>query len=267
LVQRHAPGLVADRLTELAQQEASGALQVDGDPGGIIYLSDGRLAFAESEIVPDLGARLVNSRRLRVDQWRRAQYDSQPDGSAGDLLLRRGLLDAAEWQTLVRSAALDALLALASQLVRARAAACTCFVPHRAQRVGPALGLDIGSAWDDAWQEAVRLACYDVAPDARLQLRGRSRLVFGREASAVLGQMDGRATIRDLAWRNGLALFAMMDWAARLVQDGVCAITGPEYAAARQQSAAIRHQHAAVQWTPPDLGLLGRVLTRLRQLD
>jgi hypothetical protein len=76
----------------------------------------------------------------------------------------------------------------------------------------------------------------------------------------VLGQMDGRATIRELAWRNGLALFAMMDRTARLVQDGVCAITSPEYAAVRQQN-------AAVQWTSPDLSLLGRVLTKLRQPD
>ena len=56
------------------------------------------------------------------------------------------------------------------------------------------------------------------------------------------------------------ALFAMMDWVARLAQDGVCAITSPEYAAVRQQN-------AAVQWTPPDLSLLSRVLTKLRQLD
>jgi len=59
---------------------------------------------------------------------------------------------------------------------------------------------------------------------------------------------------------NGVALFAMMDWAVRLIQDGVCAITSPEYAVARQQN-------AAVQWTQPDLTLLGRVLTKLRQLD
>ena len=210
--------------------------------------------------MPDLGSRLVNSRRLRVDQWHLAQRESQPDGTPGDLLLRRGLLEPVEWQALVRSAALDALLALASQLVRAQVMAGTSFVPHRAHRIGSTLGLDIGSAWEHAWQEAVRLAGYDVAPDARLRLRGRSRLAFGREAAAVLGQMDGRATIRELAWRNGLALFAMMDWAARLVQDGVCAITSPEYAAVRQQN-------AAVQWTQPDLSLLGRVLTKLRQLD
>ena len=231
-----------------------------GDPGGIIYLSGGRLAFAESEIVPDLGSRLVNSRRLRVDQWHRALRDSHPGWSAGDLLLRRGLLDETEWHALVRSAALDALLALASQMIRARAAAGTSFVPYQAPRDGSVLGMAIGPAWDHAWHEAVRLAGYDVAPDARLRLRGRTRLVFGREAATVLGQMDGRATIRELAWRNGLALFAMMDWAVRLIQDGVCAITSPEYAAVRQQN-------AAVQWTQPDLSLLGRVLTKLRQLD
>jgi hypothetical protein len=143
----------------------------------------------------------------------------------------------------------------------------TSFVPHRAHQIGSTLGLDIGSAWADAWQEAVRLAGYDVAPDARLRLRGRSRLAVGREAAAVLGQIDGRATIRELAWRNGLALFAMMDWAARLVQDGVCAVTSPEYAAVRRENAAVRHQNATVQWTPPDLSLLSRVLTKLRQLD
>ena len=195
-----------------------------------------------------------------MDQWRLAQRDSYPGGSAGDMLLRRGLLDEIEWHALVRSAALDALLALASQMIRDRAAAGISFVPYRAPTNGSILGMDIGRAWDHAWHEAVRLAGYDVAPDARLRLRGRSRLAFSREAAAVLGQMDGRATIRELAWRNGLALFAMMDWAVRLIQDGVCAITSPEYAVARQQN-------AAVQWTQPDLSLLSRVLTKLRQLD
>jgi hypothetical protein len=88
------------------------------------------------------------------------------------MLLRRGLLDEIEWHALVRSAALDALLALASQMIRARAAAGTSFVPYRAPANGSILGMDIGRAWDHAWHEAVRLAGYDVAPDARLRLRG-----------------------------------------------------------------------------------------------
>jgi hypothetical protein len=278
VVSAHAPGQVADRLAELARLGASGALEFDGDPGGIIYLSAGRLAFAESAAVPDPGSRLVNSRRVGVDQWRLAQRESQrvasqrvasqpgtsqpgqsqPDVSAGDLLLRRGLIDAAEWHALLRSAALDALLALAIQLTRAPAAAAS-FTPDSG-RAGPELGMDIGSAWDHAWHEAERLSGYDVAPDARLRLQGGSRLVFGREASVVLGQMDGHATLRELAWRNGLALFAMLDWAARLVQDGVCAVTSPEYAHLRQRN-------ASVQWTRPDANLLGQILVRLRQLD
>ena len=65
----------------LARRGASGALEVSGDPGGAIYLSDGCLAFAESAAVPDLGSRLVNSRRLLVDQWGRADQDSQPGGT------------------------------------------------------------------------------------------------------------------------------------------------------------------------------------------
>jgi hypothetical protein len=77
VVSAHAPGQVADRLAELARLGASGALEFDGDPGGIIYLSAGRLAFAESAAVPDPGSRLVNSRRVGVDQWRLAQRESQ----------------------------------------------------------------------------------------------------------------------------------------------------------------------------------------------
>jgi hypothetical protein len=98
---------------ELAAQGASGALEISGDPGGTSYLTEGYLTFAESAAVPDLGSRLVNSRRVLVDQWSRADQDSQPDGCAGDLLIDRGLIDPREWQTVLRSAALDALLSLA----------------------------------------------------------------------------------------------------------------------------------------------------------
>ena len=71
--------------TALAAQGASGALEISGDPGGTSYLTEGYLTFAESAAVPDLGSRLVNSRRVLVDQWSRADQDSQPAGCAGDL--------------------------------------------------------------------------------------------------------------------------------------------------------------------------------------
>ena len=226
-------------------------MRVGGDPGGTVYLSGGCLAFAESPVVPDLGSRLVNSRRLGIEQWQRAQRDSRASGCAGDMLLRRGLLDAAEWQALLRSATLDALLALALQL--ARAPGGTSFVPGQEHRAG-SVRMDAGWAWDHARQEAGRLAGYGVGPGTRLRLRGpaRSPLVFGPEATAVLGQMDGRATLRDLAWRNGLALYGVLDWAVRLIQDGVCVIISSDV--------------AGMSWAGPDPGLLRQVLAELRQL-
>ncbi len=259
----HAPDWVADELAALASRSASGALQVSGEPGGTIYLSDGCLAFAESPGVPDLGSRLVNSRRLGVDQWRQANRDGHPDACAGDLLMRRGLIDEAEWQALLQSAALDALVALATATAtataEAKAGAVTSFTPQQAHCAGSLLCLDVARAWAHARQEAERLAGYHVDPDARPRLCGpaRPRLAFGREAIAVLGQMDGRATVRELAWRNGLALSAVIDWAARLIEDGACTVAG---LLPRGQA------YADIRWTRPDPAVLRQILAELRQL-
>jgi hypothetical protein len=81
---------VAGKLNALARRGASGALRIGGDPGGTIYVNQGRMAFAESAAAPDLGSRLVNSRRLGVDQWRKAEQDSHPGGCAGDLCSAAG---------------------------------------------------------------------------------------------------------------------------------------------------------------------------------
>jgi len=302
---QHAPGRVAGELAALAAQGASGALEISGDPGGTIYLTEGYLTFAESAAVPDLGARLVNSRRVLVDQWSRAHQDSQPDGCAGDLLIDRGLIDQREWQTVLRSAALDALLSLAIQLSGDPAPTGSSFVPEQAHPAGSAVRLDARSAWAYAWQEAGRLTGHAVLPDARVRWCGPDPAGpgVGGKALAVLGQIDGQATLRDLAWRNGLALYGVMDWVARLVQDGVCTVAGPpggDQAAAaglpaprsipparsdpltspvppapRSASPALppglRHPDdqdgANLRWTPPDLNLLGRVLAGLRRMD
>jgi hypothetical protein len=286
-----APGPVADELAALARQGASGALQISGDPGGTIYLSEGYLAFAESAAAPDLESRLVNSRRLMADQWSRAQQDSQPDGCAGDLLLRRGLIDIAEWQALLRSAVLDALLALALQLAGDPLAAGTSFEPRQAPCARPVLRINTGSAWAYAWQEAGRLAEYEIVPDARPRWCGPDRPwpAFGREAMVVLGQLNGHATVRELAWRNGLALYGVMDWVTRLIQDGVCIATGPA-----RYPATTRNQDqdqllpdrpagteapagpgggtwhhpggARIRWAPPSPALLQHVLAGLKRL-
>ena len=269
---------LAGELAALAQQRASGALRVRGDPGGVIYLSQGWLAFAESAVVPDLGSRLVNSRRLLPDQWRRAELDSEPGARPGDLLVRRGLLDAAEWEVVLRSATLDALLVLAVQLAAGPPAAGTSFTPGRGAGLPP--GLAAGPAWAYAKKEAGRLAGHAVVPEARPRLCGPGRAVAGNASAAVLAQMDGRTTIRELAWRNGLALYAVMDWIAALAGDGVCAIAEPPDPAGAQvpgqgqdrlllprRRPGIQAPAGPGKCTPPEPGVLGRLLAALRKLE
>ncbi len=270
---------IAGELAALAQQRASGALRVRGDPGGIIYLSQGCLAFAESAGVPDLGSRLVNSRRLLPGQWRRAELDSGPGACPDDLLVRRGLLDAAEWEVVLRSAALDALLVLAVQLAAGPPAGGTSFTPGPGRGTGLPAGRAAGPAWAYAKKEAGRLAGHAVVPQARPRLCGPGRAVAGNAAAAVLAQMDGRTTIRELAWRNGLALYAVMDWIAGLAGDGVCAIAEPPGPAGAQvpgqgQDWLLPRRPPGIQapagpgrWTPPDPGMLGRLLAALQKLE
>ena len=278
-------GQVAGELDTLARQGASGALQITGDPGGTIYLQEGYLAFAESAAVADLGSRLVNSRRLGADQWCQAQRDSQPDGCAGDALLSRGLIDQVEWHTLLRAAALDALLALALQLTADPSVAGTCFTEQQAPCVRSAPPMDARSAWAYARAEAERLAGQAIGPETRPQLAdpGRDQLMSGGQAPVVLAQIDGRATLQELAWRNGLALYGVMDWVARMIHVGVCTVAGsPERA--RHRAAAHEPGPLLVsrpdrgrttsapdppvsRWVPPDQRVMRRVLAGLRRLD
>jgi hypothetical protein len=195
-------------------------------------------------------------------------------------LLSRGLIDRAEWQTLIRAAALDALVALAIQLAVDRAAVRLSFTDERAPCASCAVPMDAGSAWAYAEREAGRLTGHAVVPDARPRLAGRGgdQLAAGWSAMPVPGQMDGQATVRELAWRNGLALYGVMDWVARLIQHGACTITSPRSSAtAPSQDSPLPGRRpgggtgpgplrADIQWTPPHPSLLARVLAGLRQL-
>jgi hypothetical protein len=49
---------ISAELSILAQQRASGALEIIGNPGGMVFLSGGYLTYAESPSIPDLRTRL-----------------------------------------------------------------------------------------------------------------------------------------------------------------------------------------------------------------
>lgn len=78
---------ISAELSILAQQRASGALEVIGNPGGMVFLSGGYLTYAESPSIPDLRTRLIRSQRITVDRWNDIIASDQDHGGVGALLV------------------------------------------------------------------------------------------------------------------------------------------------------------------------------------
>ena len=79
-------------LTELAGTRHTGALHVEGFPGGTFYLSAGRIVYAESPACPGIDARLVASGRLAEATWRAAYHAGYADCRVGAVLVEQGHL-------------------------------------------------------------------------------------------------------------------------------------------------------------------------------
>jgi hypothetical protein len=221
---------IAGELARLAQQRASGALEIGGRLGGTIFLSGGYLAFAEASIVPDLRSRLISSQRLSADEWIEVTDSDRVHGGIGTLLVSREILTIHELRALLRSIALDALIALVTMLPSAEFSADGIqFWPRRSHWVGSLLRLDVASVWSDVEQRAERLATRGILADACPHLRDLDRpgaVVRGGQW-IVACQSDGLATVKDLAWRNGFPLCDALDWVGDLVQAGLCSLTTP----------------------------------------
>ena len=61
-------------LHQLGASGQTGALHIDGTPGGVLYLIAGHITHAESPVCPGVGERLVASGRLSAATWT-AAYD------------------------------------------------------------------------------------------------------------------------------------------------------------------------------------------------
>ena len=103
---------VAAVLEGLALQNASGELEIDGSPGGAIYLDRGEITFARSAWSPDLATRLHGALGPVAGLKDLLAAEDRPAGDLGGQLVRRGYLTAAELESIVRSVVLDAIIVL-----------------------------------------------------------------------------------------------------------------------------------------------------------
>lgn len=227
----------------MAQQRASGALEISGNPGGSVFMSGGYLTFAESPAVPDLSSRLIGAGRLSAEQWR--QIIESDHGYAGvcSILVSRQIMGINELRALLRSIALDALVMLA--VTDGTLAADIKFWPRRSHWVGSLLRLEAASVWADVEQKVERLTLHGIPAAARPRCCDLNRpwAVIRNEQWMLAGQVDGLATVKDLAWRNGFALCDAMDQAGELVQAGLCTLASAAPATAATSEVPDPREH------------------------
>ena len=228
-------------LESLAVQRASGMLEIEGNPAGIIYLDRGQITYAQASWVPDLAARFCASRQppedvrallLGADQ---AAPDRPAPGQAGRDLgaMLLSCVTREELQDLLRSAIVDAILALTVPLSGDVAVSGIRFEAPRAHWASAFARLPLDSVREEAVCRAARIAPYQVSRTTTVALRDldREAMVLTREEWAIASRIGRTATVRDLAWCSGLALCDTIECVGRLVRAGVCTL-GPARSAA-----------------------------------
>lgn len=259
-------------LESLARQCASGVLEIDGNPAGVIYLDRGQITYAQASWAPDLAARFCASQQPPADV-RAVLLAGDPDGRgpagrspagrgaagrgaadhgdhgdhgedgrgeddggpAGDaprdhdpVTILLNWLSRAELQALLRSVIVDAVLALTVPLSGDATVSGIRFEAPRSHWASAFARLPLDSVREEAVCRAARLARYPVSRTSTVSLRDMDRdsMVLTREQWAIASRIGRTSTVRDLAWRSGLALCDTIECVARLVRAGVCAL-GP----------------------------------------
>jgi Domain of unknown function (DUF4388) len=209
-------------LESLAVQRASGVLEIDGDPAGVIYLDQGQVTYAQASWVPDLAARFCASQRPRADV-RALLLGDDPDRDPGTVLL--SCVSRAELQALLRSVIVDAIIALTVPLAGSAVSGIRFEAP-RAHWASAFARLPLDSVREEAVCRAARLARYQVSRSSAVSLRDMDQgsMVLTREQWAIASRIGRTSTVRDLAWRSGLALCDTIECVGRLIRAGLCTL-------------------------------------------
>ncbi len=230
---------VAAVLEGLALQNASGELEIDGRPGGAIYLDRGDVVFARSAWSPDLATRLQGSLGASPGLRDLLAASDQPAGDLGNQLVAEGYLTAEDLQILLRSVVLDALIVLTVPLADDASVANIRLIPSVPHWAESFCRLSVASVRAEAIRRGGRMAGFDLSKSGSLELCDlKSGLaVLSREQWAIANLIDGTASARDLAWDNGLALYETIECVSGLVRAGLCTAAAVAPTPAAEQKA------------------------------
>lgn len=216
---------VMTAIEDLMAREASGVLEITGDPSGAFYLDGGRIVFARASWVPGLAARLRVVCPALAGQAELPPEPDTDDAAIAGFAVQRGYLTLSGLHELIQSIVVDAFLVLTIPLTMDSPVAAVRFTSTHTYwtELFPRLGIDL--VREEALRVAERTAEHGLAPTtavARCDLRAPAA-VLTREQWAVACQIGDRATALDLAARRGTALSATLECLASLARAGLCA--------------------------------------------
>jgi hypothetical protein len=258
---------VAAVLEGLALQNASGELEIDGSPGGSIYLDRGEITFARSAWSPDLATRLHGALGPVAGLKDLLAAEDRPAGDFGEQLVRRGYIAAAELESIVRSVVLDAIIVLTVPLSEDATISGIRLVAGVSHWAASLCRLNVAAIRAEAVRLGGQMSGLDLGRGGRLQLRDltASSAVLTSLQWQLAGMIDGAATTRDLAWDNGLALYETAECVTAMVSAGLCAaVSAPLPAPVPEQLIADRPQPNVVSSLAPGRVTARGVTTRTR---
>jgi len=214
-----APGRL---LSQVAGEGQTGALVVGGHPGGVVYLVDGLVIYAESPAAPGVGELLTASGRLAGRTWQAALDAGAPTARVGLLLLDQGHLTQGELELCVLGALYDA-----AYFALAPSGAPTEFRAGATHWLGTVVRVDAAAVTRES-RRRVRLLDeifphpeIDSAPVAPVPRPPRERVTLTALQWELLVHADGQRTPADLAQLLGRAGFATVQELRRLAALGL----------------------------------------------
>lgn len=230
---------------DLVTREASGVLEVAGNPSGTIYLDGGHIAYARASWVPGLAIRLRAIVPSLTGTGEPRLGEDAADAAVAALAVRHGYLTTEELRELIGSVIVEAFLVLTIQLAADSPVGAVRFTPAPVYWTDlfPRLGID--AVRGEAVSRAEWMAACGLAPTTTVAPRDLAApsAVLTREQWAVACQIGDRVSARELAMRRGASLSDTVHCLGTLVRAGLCVAVPP----ARRG----RHPYGSAPSAPP----------------
>jgi hypothetical protein len=214
---------------DLMTREASGVLEVAGNPSGAIYLDGGRIAYARASWVPSLAVRLRAIVPSLTGTGESRLGEDAADAAVAALAVRHGYLTTDELHELIGSVIVEAFLVLTIPLAADSPVGAVRFTPTPAywSDLFPRLGVDVVRG--EAVSRAEWMAACGLAPTTAVAPRDLATpsAVLTSEQWAVACQIGDRVSARELAMRRGASLADMVRCLGSLVRAGLCVPVQP----------------------------------------